>query len=567
MENRTRKIKNVFYCFLLGILGAILFTLPNPNYIFKNGLPFLAWIMYVPLFFLIKKTTFKSVWFFTGLYGTFSVALYAYWLYNYNPLCFYVALAIAFAGTALLGLALKGVQKLFPKNDWLMLFLLLCSFDYLRTLGFLGMHYGLAAYTQWNFNLLLQSTDLAGVFFLNAFVIFSSALVYAFVSKILDKKAIGHKMIADNTLYEGDTYINYVSENERELEKTSLKLPVVFLCIWIAVFCSLLIYGKIKISKEPEYKTVTVAAIQHNEAPEANGIENYNESIHTLINLTEEALEMNPNIKVVIWPETAVVPSVMYNYEQPEESSRKKLINYLLNYINSRYPYFIIGNQHIEVNKTGKNKKYFNTALMFEPGRNVIPPNPQINIKNRLVPFSEYFPYQKYFPHIYKALLEHEKFFWEQGSDITIFDAAGLSIYAPICFENTFPDLCRLAAQKGAGCFFCLVNDSWSKSEACQIQHLAMAKFRAVENHVPVAVSSVSGQTAFIDQNGIITAMTIPFSKTYAIAAVPVMPKDQKMTIYNKTGDFFGYGALFLFTILLIIQVIIVIIKKIRKRK
>ena len=406
--------------------------------------------------------------------------------------------------------------------------------------------------------LILQSVGVIGVFGLNAFVIFCSCVLYAIFSKIQDKKVILKKMISDNKHYEGATYVNYVSENDRLLSYTSLKLPVTLLCIWAFCFVAMLVYGSVSLRKNHDYKTLTVAAIQHNDNPDENGFENYREGVQQLINLTNEALEINPDIDFVVWPETAVVPSVVYNYAQKDNSERKKLISYLLNYIQNSDSVFVIGNQHIEVNTIGE-KSIYNSALVFEPQKNVIPPNPHIYSKIHLVPFSENFPYEKYFPHIYKTLLEREKFFWNEGKEINVFNIRDLSFYTPICFEDTFPDLCRKAYQNGARCFFSLTNDSWSKSESCQYQHLAMAKFRAVENAVPVVISAVSGQTAIIDMHGNISAMANPFSKSYVIAPVQIVPADQKSTIYNKIGDVFGYGIAFLLICVLIIRFFIVI--------
>ena len=554
-------IKAILKNLLLIIAGAILFAISNPNPIIKHGFPVAAWIMYVPLFFIIKRSSIKICWLYTGLYGMLCVAAYAWWLFNYDPLCLYIALPIAFLGTSLLGLLLKSVEKLFIKNAWLVQFLILCTFDYLRTLGFLGMHYGLAAYTQWNVPVIIQSLKIIGVYGLNAFVIFSSALIFAFFSKMQDKKKYLHTIVSDNKLYDGDSYLNYVSENEKLMSNASLRNPVIGLCIWSALFLVMIIYGAVSLKLNEKYETVTVAAIQHNDNPESNGIENYSESLQQLIKLTDEALEINPEIKVVVWPETAFVPSVVYHSNAEGQSDRKKLATFLLNYINSRSPSFIIGNQHIVTNKNESGKRYYNAALLLEHGNNGLPSDKQIYSKIKLVPFSEYFPYQKYFPHIYKSLLEKEKFFWTPGEEITIFEANGLNIYTPICFENTFPYLSRNAYKNGARCLFCLANDSWAKSESCQYQHFAMARFRAVENHIPVVISSVSGQTAIINQKGQIQAMANPFTKTYVIGELSLIPKEQKPTVYNIIGDIFGYGAAILLLVVLIIRGLIAIIK------
>ena len=221
----------------------------------------------------------------------------------------------------------------------------------------------------------------------------------------------------------------------------------------------------------------------------------------------------------------------------------------------------ITGNQHIEL-AGDFGKKYYNAALLLD-SKSVNPLKPDIYKKIHLVPFSESFPYEKYFPHVYKAILERQKYFSEPGKEITLFDVQGLSVYTPICFENTFPDLCRQAYKKGARCFVCLVNDSWAKSEECQFQHLSMAVFRAVENNVPVAISSVSGQTGFIDSKGRIMAMAVPFAKSYVISELPVVPAEQKPTLYNRIGDVFGYGIAFLLLVVLIIRGLIAIINKV----
>ncbi len=554
-------IKNILKNLLLILAGAFLFAFSNPNPIVKHGFPLAAWIMYVPLFVVIKKSSFKSCWLYTGLYGMLCVAAYAWWLFNYDPLCLYIALPIAFLGTTLLGLLLKSVERLFIKNAWLVQFLILCTFDYLRTLGFLGMHYGLAAYTQWNVPVIIQSVKIIGVYGLNAFVIFSSALIFAFFSKMQDKKKYLHTIVSDNKLYDGDSYVSYVSENEKLMSNASLRNPVIGLCIWGALFLVMLVFGAVSLKFNEKYDTVTVAAIQHNDNPESNGIENYSESLQQLIKLTDEALEMNPEIKVVVWPETAFVPSVVYHSNAEGQSDRKKLATFLLNYINSRSPSFIIGNQHIVTKHNESGKKYYNSAILFEHGSGGLPSDKQIYSKIKLVPFSEYFPYQKYFPHIYKSLLEKEKFFWTPGSEVKILKTNGLNIYTPICFENTFPTLSRKAYKNGARCFFCLANDSWTKSESGQYQHLAIARFRAVENHVPMVISAVSGQTAFINQKGQIMSMANPFTKTYVIGQVPVISLAQKPTLYNRIGDIFGYGAAILLLVVLIIRGLIAIIK------
>ena len=84
-----------------------------------------------------------------------------------------------------------------------------------------------------------------------------------------------------------------------------------------------------------------------------------------------------------------------------------------------------------------------------------------------------------------------------------------------------------------------------------------------MENGIPCAISAVSGQTVFIDQKGILTAMALPFSKSYIISELPLIPATSKPTIYNRIGDVFGYGIAFLLLAVLIIRGFIAIINKV----
>jgi apolipoprotein N-acyltransferase len=120
----------------------------------------------------------------------------------------------------------------------------------------------------------------------------------------------------------------------------------------------------------------------------------------------------------------------------------------------------------------------------------------------------------------------------------------------------------------GAECFFNLSNDAWSKSLACQNQHLAMAVFRCVENKIPAVRSTSSGQTCIINQNGIIQEMCEPFCSSYVVANVPILNSDQdKMTFYTKTGDLIGFVFFIFSLIMLLTKIFIGIIKTWQKKR
>ena len=145
-----------------------------------------------------------------------------------------------------------------------------------------------------------------------------------------------------------------------------------------------------------------------------------------------------------------------------------------------------------------------------------------------------------------------------------VFDYRGLKFSTPICFEDTFSTVCRRMVLNGSRCFINLSNDSWSKSNACQKQHLAMAVFRSVENGVPSVRSTASGITCVINPNGKVIKAAPEFCEAYIIGRVPVID-DGQQTLYTRIGDIAGIVAAGLSALILIIQTIVVIITKIRK--
>jgi apolipoprotein N-acyltransferase len=334
--------------------------------------------------------------------------------------------------------------------------------------------------------------------------------------------------------------------------------------VWSLLIISSIIYGYLSIHQNNYDKYVTVAAIQNNESPWKNGIEEYSKNVKNLIQLTEEAQALSNDIDFIIWPETAVAPSIVYNYDYGTDVRRFMLISQLLNFLDENNAVFVIGNSH-EVDFKGAEKVRYNSALVFESGKNVHPPEPGIYSKIKLVPFTESFPMKHIFPLLYVKLLNGNSHMWEKGDEYTVFDYRGLKFSTPICFEDTFSTICRQMVLNGSRCFFNLSNDSWSNSLPCQRQHLSMAVFRSVENRVPSVRSTASGVTCIINQNGQVEKSAPEFCQAYVIGKIPVI-SDGQPTLYTKTGDIAGMGTAGLALLILIIQSITVIIKKIENK-
>ena len=564
MKNKANSKKDFMQGLFLTVTASVLFWLSNPNIFFENGLGFIAFLNYLPVLFLIKKSSFRSSCFFGLIYGALSYALYGYWLQNFHPLGLIIVIICYAIICAVFFTVLKWASLVCKKNGWLLQFICICAYEFIKTRGYFGLSYGVTAYTQWQNIYLIQICQLAGVFALNLLVIFPSVFLYSLITKKKEQKRL-----LNNAESSGKGHISAYVKKEQALSIASARLTYITGIIWFILITASFAYGIIDIKKTQNYLSkaefVTVAAIQNNESPWKNGIEEYSKNVMKLIQLTEEAQLLSPDIDFVVWPETAVAPSIIYNYDYGTDIRRFLLISQLLNFIDENDAVFVIGNSH-EINVDKAERARYNSALIFESGKNVHPPEPGIYSKNHLVPFTESFPWKYQFPSLYAKLLNGDTHMWERGDEYTVFDYRGLKFSTPICFEDTFSSVCRRMALNGSKCFINLSNDSWSKSMPCQKQHLAMAVFRSVENGIPSVRSTTSGVTCIINPDGKVLKTAAEFCPSYIIGRIPLMNNSEK-TAFSKIGDIAGYVEFALALIILIMQTFIVIINKIRNKK
>jgi apolipoprotein N-acyltransferase len=509
-------IKSILIQILLVISGSSFFALAHPGFIFPKGISVFAWFMYVPVFLIVNRVSCRTVWLWGGLYGVISYSLFTSWLATFSFIGM-VAVGIEyFILYAVLFLVLKSAEIFCGKNAWILQWLILCAYEYVKTLGFSGFSYGVSAYTQWRNIPLIQCSAVTGVWGITALIDFCSAWIY--------------RVIHDS----GD------SPSFRSFFKDSKHHAVSF-TIWSTCFCAAMIYGLVIVKSKTcqAGRYVKVCAVQNNTDPWKGGVDTYERDTNTLMDLTRKAFKTEKNIQIVVWPETAVVPSIIMQYNERRDRKRYEIIDSVLEFINEQQAVFVIGNFH----SVDTGKKYYddyNCAFVFKPHVNVIPPDPEIYAKIHLVPFTESFPYAGLFPNIYKFLLNGDTHLWSAGKKRTVFREAGVSFAVPICFEDTFGNDCRKFVQNGARAFINMSNDAWSKSIACQYQHLSMAVFRSAESHIPTIRSTASGQTCIIDTNGRISSEAEPFSRTFVTGYIPVIEQSAPLTLYDRFGDVLG---------------------------
>jgi apolipoprotein N-acyltransferase len=502
-------LRKILFCLGATVLGVLLFAGAFPNLLFENGLPLLAWIAYVPVFWLTRQVGLGASVCWGALYGYAAYGLFNYWLGAFHPLAGLIVGVIYLVYFALLFPLLKLALILFPKRGYVLQWILWLSFEYLKTQGFLGYSYGITGYSQWRLIPVIQIADLFGVWGVSALTVFPSTYLAAALEGFPDA---------------GMAKLRDFFHRER-----------LAACVWGLCLAASLVYGFVSQTDYTGSMKARLALIQHNTDPWQGGLEQYRKNYETLRRLSDEAMQEEPKPDLVVWSETAFVPRIYWHVTYRDDPGSYTLVRELLDYLGSQDLPFVIGNddgrKEPEKNPdAGEDYRVdYNAVILFDKGEFV-----RSYRKIHLVPFTEYFPYRKEFPGIYRFLKNADTHFWEKGTEATVFECKGIKFSAPICFEDTFGYLSSDFVQNGAELLINLSNDAWSQSLPAQMQHLSMSVFRAVENRRSMARSTSSGQTCGIDPNGRILAMARPFVETQLTVALPI---SREQTLYTRFGD------------------------------
>ncbi len=502
-----RQLKRLGSELALLLTASLLFALSFPSFLSEWGWAPLAFLSLIPVFILVHRSSWPAVPFYGLLYGFVTYALFNFWLSTFHPLAILIVPIIYAVYFFIVFPLLKLADSLFPRYGYLVQILIWLGYEYLRTKGYLGYPYGNIGYTQYYMVPLIQIASITGVWGVSFLVVFPSA----YISGALKRGFAGVRAFFRRHRIEG--------------------------LVYLALLFAVLLYG---VSVQRSYDDTPqwrVALVQHNADTWEGGTRTFRRNLDTLIDLSDQALQHDPDI--VIWSETAFVPSVDWHTKYRTDSERYALVQKFRDYMEGQEVPFVTGNddgQREDPNRPpvlpdgSYNRLDYNAVLLYH--NNTLQ---QTYRKVNLVPFTEHFPYEDTFPGLYRLLRENDYHFWAKGEEYTVFEADGVKFSTPICFEDTFGYLNRRFVRNGAEVIVNLTNDSWSGSVAAQMQHLGMAVFRAVETRRSVVRSANSGMTGVINPDGKITAMLEPFTRDYLIADVPIAT--ERTTLYTRWGN------------------------------
>ena len=310
-----------------------------------------------------------------------------------------------------------------------------------------------------------------------------------------------------------------------------------------------------------------VLAIQTN-LPQNNKVrwtpEAMDRDVTSFAALTEEAVQACGLPDLVVWPET-MVPGIGF-----DPTTREQLVDagpgftYL-----SRWPQqveqlvsalgrpMLVGSStSLDLSVASDDRgswidagRRFNSAVLVDVDNSV-----QRYDKVVLTPFGERMPYLEHWPWLEDRLMaigaSGMKFNLDAAEDVVTLDLprgdGALTIGTPICFEDTAPDLVRRmvygdqpilgdGAHKQAGLLINLSNDGWFGAyDAARVSHAQIARWRCIENRVPMIRVVNTGQTSWFDSSGRVVA-TAPSRTATWLDCSPQL--DLRSTIF---GTMFG---------------------------
>jgi apolipoprotein N-acyltransferase len=156
--------------------------------------------------------------------------------------------------------------------------------------------------------------------------------------------------------------------------------------------------------------------------------------------------------------------------------------------------------------------------------------------KMQLVPFGEYVPLRSVLGFFVDRVV-HGFGNMFPGRRQTLFTVDGAKLGVLICYESIFPDLARRAVKRGADLLVNITNDAWYGKSSAPYQLLAMAAMRSVETKVPMVRVANTGISAVIMPSGRIRAPTPLFKRGTEIEDVAWRPE---RTLYTVVGDLFA---------------------------
>ncbi len=551
-KTSVRNLRTLGSEVLVLAVSALIYSMAFPGFIVPDGFGLIAFIALIPVFAVIRHTSWKHVWWMGFFFGFVFYIFFAYWLKSFHALAIVLIPVIKAFEMMLCFIALKAADSFFKRFGYIVQAVVWVAYAYLSESWFAGFSYGNIAYAFYQYAPFVQIADITGIWGIAFLAILPQPFIGRYLSDLVSDKA--------------PRFSSYILHN------------AAFIAVYALLMIANLIYGGVKVSewrnKESD-RIWDVVAVQHNHDSWEGGYYTYLHNFNNLRRYTLEALsKTEPDL--VIWSETAFVPSVAWHTQYSTEGSGYEITAGLVDQFvafgeNLGVPLLTGNPEGVIKDETlppilddgSTNRIDYNTVILFDDG--VIR---ETYRKQHLVPFTEHFPYEEELPWLYNLLLANDYNWWLQGDESVVFESDGVKFSTPICFEDNFGYLSAGFVASGADVIVNMSNDNWSKKVSAEMQHAAMGSFRSIETRKSTIRGTNSGITCLITPEGTIHEEMEPFAMGWHLYHVPVYTHESNPdTFYVTHIDLFAHAAVYASYVLLGIGAVMKIVSFARGKR
>jgi apolipoprotein N-acyltransferase len=482
----------------LSLVSALLLNCAFPF----PGYSFCAWFAFVPFFIIIMSQPFRKVVFASLLTGLGFNLLYLFWMKEYKHpatlsggvfaelLFFYFAVLLTWFIYRQIELRRhRWLKEVFFAAGWVVI-------DYVKTIGFLAFPWGIIAYSQWENLLLIQTASIFGIWGIDFLLVYCNASLAGLI-------------------------VSYLSGGTGQKKWINL-----LACSALITASALFGIHALAEEKNAAPDTVRTALIQGNLDPWAPRVE---PNLDTQISLTRQALGKNPDM--VVWSESSVPFPYEFYLERGSSAARR-----VHEFARSIQVPFLFGSLEFdgEIVDNEFQGDFYNVAVFYRKGR-----LEGVYRKVHLVPFGEWFPYDRIFPFVRLILDNAGAGGFTPGTEYTVFHTDGFGFSVLICFEDVFGNLPRKFMPGGPQLFVNITNDAWTGSRKAEVQHFSLSVFRAVETRKSLIRAANGGVTACVNPYGRVIGSLDLFTEASLVCDVPLDEKGAT-TFYARAGDVLG---------------------------
>ncbi len=529
----------------LALLSAVTYSAALPNEFLPYGSPVIGIVSLIPLYaaFLFAADM-RSAIRAGAVFGAISTMLSNYWLANFGEFSAWTlgGPTVGYIGyNALLAAVLYTILRL-PRHIRPLAFTAAWTgYELLKSIGYLGYPWGLAAYSFGDVLPAMQIADVTGVYGLTFLVVYANAaLAELWVGDLREKPLLSGRTVGAAWHFEPQersiAATGTLPRRATRLLRTHATAPAVaHLVVAAGLFVVAFAYGRQRLneSREPT-DTLRALLVQQNTDSWAPG--NLGHTVQQLQSLSLDGLERNEH-DLLVWSENSL--SLPYAEYQEGYYSRTPANYPLTDFIADLEIPLMTGSPYVIDRESGE---AWNAALLIEPGTGEIL---QRYGKQQLVPFAEHIPFWE-LPFVRRFFREVVglQAVWAMGSEQTVFELPArngtVAGAAPICFEDAFAPIVREMTHAGADVFVNLTNNAWSETNSAQYQHFVAARFRGIEARRALIRSTNSGLTGVVDRTGAQTASLPMFEAASLSVEVPIYA-DEPLTVYHRIGDLFAW--------------------------